>query len=413
MERSCTLPDRETAGEQPPGNAALQTFAALIMADRALAARLAAIADGDTFIEQARRSAQMLGIALSQTDLRNAAQPDLLGLARWSNAPLTGSKLPPRDWLPIAVGSERGAIYVDWARFGPEPLAASFYEDEIRRVLRPPFNRVFRYRMRLHDLIAQTNTMDALAPSGFIFHMSRCGSTLAARMLAALSDSIVISEGAPIDAVVQLARTLSDEDSARALRAIVAACGRKRSGHERRYVIKLDCWHTLALPLFRRAFPNVPWVFLYRDPVEVLVSQMRQRGVQTVPQFLPPHFFGIAADEPMSEEDYCASVLARLCQPILDHVQIAGRLVLNYRELPEAVTAAILPHFGIACADEEREAMRQIAQQDAKSPGLPFTGDRNTKQRAATDDIRRAADLHLREIYIRLEVMRAGQLKVA
>ena len=251
----------------------------------------------DAFIAQARHSAQAHNIALPEASITNARISDPLGLARLSDAPLAGSALPPRDWLPIAVVQRCGALHVDWAWFGAEQLRAPFYEDAIRRALSLPFNRAFRYRTGLHDLIAQAATAESLAPSGFIFHMSRCGSTLAAQMLAALSDSIVISEAAPIDAVVQLGRGLSDDDAVRALRAMIAVFGRKRGDqrgdHSRRYVIKLDCWHTLALPLFRRAFPDVPWVFLYRDPVEVLVSQMRQRGMQMVPQFLPPSFYGI------------------------------------------------------------------------------------------------------------------------
>ena len=42
-----------------------------------------------------------------------------------------------------------------------------------------------------------------LPPSGFIFHMSRCGSTLAARMLAASPRNIVLSEADPIDYVLR------------------------------------------------------------------------------------------------------------------------------------------------------------------------------------------------------------------
>ena len=40
--------------------------------------------------------------------------------------------------------------------------------------------------------------------------MSRCGSTLVSQMLAALPQNIVISEAAPIDAVVQLNRAQPD-----------------------------------------------------------------------------------------------------------------------------------------------------------------------------------------------------------
>src|SRR2546430_2644461 len=129
-------------------------------------------------------------------------------------------------------------------------------------------------------------------PSGFIFHMSRCGSTLLTQMLAALAHNIVISEASPIDAVVRAPHVrpaLSDDQHALWLRWMIGALGQPRSGNERHYFIKLDCWHTLALPLFRRAFPDVPWGFLYRDPVEVLVSQLRMPGPQIIPRMLGPN----------------------------------------------------------------------------------------------------------------------------
>jgi hypothetical protein len=410
MAPNCTSPDPVGFSDRSVSDDALKSFAALVMADEALAARLAAVEDTDAFIEQATRSAQCHDIVLSEASLRNTAQADPLGLARWADAPLAGSSLPPRHWLPIGVVAASGATYVDWGWLGPKPLGAPFYEGAVRRAWALPFNRLFRYRTGLQDLIAQAETADSLKPSGFIFHMSRCGSTLAAQMLAALSDCVVISEAAPIDAVVQLGRALAPEDAVRALRAMISAFGRKRAGHERRYVIKLDCWHTLALPLFRHAFPDVPWVFLYRDPVEVLVSQMRQRGVQMVPEYMPPGFFGLDPAGYLMDEDYCARVLGVICRAVVDHHEIgrrdlAGGLILNYRKLPEAVCSAILPHFAMACGEEERQRMRQIAQQDAKSPTLSFASDTESKRREATDKIRGAADRHLGAIYNRLEAL--------
>ncbi len=385
-------------------------FAALVMADAALAARLAAIEDGAGFIAEASRCAKAHGIVLSEASQSAAAQPDVLGLARWSPPALAGSALPPRDWLPIAVAAQSDTVAIDWAWFGAEPLRAPFYEHEIRRALRRPFNRAFRYRTGLHDLIAQAETLETLAPDGFIFHMSRCGSTLVAQMLAALDDSIVVSEAAPIDAVLQLGRGLPEDEAVLALRVILAACGRKRGGRERRYVVKLDCWHTLALPLLRRAFPAVPWIFLYRDPAEVLMSQLRERGSQMVPQFFPPEFFGIAAPENTPAEDYCARVLAAICRAALDHRHLGGGLILNYRQLPAAVWTAVLPHFGMSCGAEEQEIMRRAATYNAKAPGVPFTGSAEGRQQAVTAKVRDAAARHLGEIYERLESLSAQRL---
>jgi len=397
----------DPGGTVSVADSGLHRFAAVVMGDEDLAARLAAIEDGAAFIAAAVRSAQEHGIALPDANLLDAAQRDPLGLARLSAPPLAGPALPPRDWLPVAVTADAGAMAVDWARFGPEPLRAAFYEDAVRRALRLPFNRAFRYRTGLRDLVARAETMASLAPCGFIFHMSRCGSTLAAQLLAALDDSIVIAEAAPLDAVVQLTRGLSGDDAVRALRAMVAALGRKRGGREQRYFVKLDCWHTLALPLFRRAFPDVPWVFLYRDPVEVLVSQMRERGMHTVPQFFPPGFFGIQLADGRLDEDYCARVLGAICRAVLDHRHLGGGLMLDYRQLPDAVWAAVLPHFGVSCTGEEQDAMRRVTKHNAKSPGMPFTGDAEVKQRAATAAVRDAAARHLGESYDRLDALSA------
>ena len=175
----------------------------------------------------------------------------------------------------------------------------------------------------------------------------------------------------------------------RALRAIVTTFGRCRAGDERRYVVKLDSWHALALPLFRRAFPEVPWVFLYRDPVEVLVSQMRQRGTQMLPQVLPPRFYGIDDDGAALDEDYCARVLAAICNAAADNAKLGGGLMIDYRELPAAVMSRIMPHFGIAAGAAERTAIEADGGARRQSAVADFRGRR--RRQAARRRRRRAA----------------------
>jgi hypothetical protein len=239
--------------------------------------------------------------------------------------------------------------------------------------------------------------------------MSRCGSTLVAQMLAALPSNIVVSEAEPLNAVVQLRGSLlqlSLDQHVGVLTAMVAALGRGRSNAERHYVIKLDSWHTLALPLFRRAFPQVPWIFLYRDPVEVLVSQMRERGLQLIPGALSPCPFGIENGAAMRDEEYCARVLEKICTAALDNLDFGRGLAINYDELPEAVWQKILPHFGIACSEAEKATMRFAARRDAKAPSVEFVSDTNVKQRQATEVVRATAQRHLDKVYRALEALR-------
>jgi len=120
----------------------------------------------------------------------------------------------------------------------------------------------------LADLADRAGPLPGLAPSGLIFHMSRCGSTLVCQMLAACGANIVVSEPPPIDAIVRSG--MGGADRVTSLRAMSGAISHVRSDGETRYFIKLDSWHARALPLFRWAFPATPWVFLYREPAAVM-----------------------------------------------------------------------------------------------------------------------------------------------
>jgi hypothetical protein len=354
------------------------------------------------------------GTELDRETVLKAIEPDPLGLDRFRPAQLTGHDLPDRQWLPIGVMPADGQLAVEWAHFGGAPLSAPFFEDQLRSARSLPFNRMFRQRTPLAGL-AQAQPEDGLAaPDGFIFHLSRCGSTLVSQMLGSLSDTIVVSEPAPLDTVVQLLNAnpgVPIEERARLLRAMVGVLGRDRSGDARHYVVKLDSWHALALPLFRYAFPETPWIFLYRDPVEIIVSQMRIRGMQATPGMMPRDLYGIVGGENMSAEEYCARAFACISNAVLDHAELGGGLLINYASLPAAVEDQILAHFAIGTDGEGSAAMRAAAGRDAKAPTQSFVADTEVKQKEATDSVRAAVEAHLREPYRRLEAMRLARGK--
>jgi hypothetical protein len=150
----------------------------------------------------------------------------------------------------------------------------------------------------------------------------------------------------------------------------------------------------------------VPWVFLYRDPVEVLVSQMRERGIQTVPGYLPDEPDGL--DASVGDDEDCARALAAFCRPVVDRSEREGGLLVDYRQLPRAVETLICPHFGLRVAAKERASMREAARMDAKAPGRPFVSDRAEKQERATRRVRELAERHLDAVYRSLERLRRG-----
>ena len=349
---------------------ALASLRAMILTDEALADRLSPIEDQDAFAEAAVEAAIAAGLAIDREAILGAMRPDPLGLGRFDDAAPTMTGWPSRKWLPVAVAASPGQLTVDWAHFGTIALTEPFFEDSLRRARRLPINMLVRVRTPLADL-ANTGPPDTAAPpAALIFHMSRCGSTLVSQMLAAMPGTVALSEPPPLDAVVKLIHThprVAIEERAALLRGMAGALGRDRFGNRKRYVIKTVSWHSLALPLFRAAFPDTPWLFLFRDPVEVLVSQARMRGLQTVPGMMPEQLFAIPDSPGMSPEDYIAAVLARVNQAAIDHADLGGGLFVDYAELPDAIERRILPHFGIAADPAALAAMPTQADKLAKA----------------------------------------------
>lgn len=386
----------------------LEHFRHHLLADPGLQQRLSAFADPADFTAAAVEAAVGAGIMLTESALLDTMRPDPLGLTRYSNAPPTHREPPAGDWLPAAIVPAGAELGVDWAHFAGRPLTESFFEDSLRQVRALPLNRLLKPRTPLSALVATVGD-DPPVPDGFIFHLSRCGSTLVAQMFAADRRNIVLSEAEPIDAVVQLAQSnpgVPIAERIRLLRAIVGALGRRRAGRGH-FIVKLDSWHVFALPLFRLAFPNTPWVFLYRDPIEILVSHARMPGMQTVAGVLPHDPYGIPDGATMPTEEYAARALGRTAAAAVEHFDLGGGMAVNYALLPQAVEDRILPHFGIVPDVGERAAMAAAAGRDAKAPSEMFSSDAEEKQREASPKIHGVA-VHLEEPYRRLEALRVA-----
>lgn len=288
-------------------------------------------------------------------------------------------------WTPVRVGGAEGEPFVEWARLGGRRYTEPFFEQTLEAAMREPFNTAFRRRTSL-DALLDAVPGDAALPAGFVFHMSHCGSTLVAQMLAALDDHVVLSEPSPLDAIVRLRQRvpgLPDDLHARLLRAMLAALARGP-----RTFVKWHMSHVLEMPLIARAFPGVPWIFLYREPLEVLVAQTRGYGYEL--------YAGAAGGASM--EEHAATVLAAVCHAALRHASPDAAYVA-YRELPDALFTRVLPHFGVPCDEEHAARMRAVAARNAKDPQRSFVHDAQEKKDAASAHLRALAATYLEAPY--------------
>ena len=222
-------------------------------------------------------------------------------------------------WMPIRIHWRPDGPEVDWGFLGDLRFTNPFFEQTVGRGLRHPANLLFRRETPMAALAELSESSPGLPPAGFIFHGSRCGSTLISQMLAALPENVVISEASPIDAVLRSHLRdpgITEEQRILWLRGLLNALGQRRRAEEKSLFVKFDSWHALFLPLIQRAFPAVPWIFVYREPVEVLLSHSRQMGGQMIPDVLEPAMYGWDADavKGMSLGEYGGRVLAGISE---------------------------------------------------------------------------------------------------
>ncbi|MGB9179272.1 MAG: hypothetical protein WCB68_08485, partial [Pyrinomonadaceae bacterium] len=244
-------------------------------------------------------------------------------------------------WMPVRLYWRDERAFLDWCYLGDARFTEPFFDQTVESAFCRPFNLLFRHQTPVEALEEIPESSACVPPKGFIFHMSRCGSTLISQMLAALPRNIVISEAGPVDSILRAhlhQRSVTDEQRIKWLRLMIGALGRKRSKQEKHLFIKFDCWNTIELPLIQRAFPRVPWIFVYRDPVEVIISHLRRKGAQMIPGVIESELFGMSADltAKISTEEYCARVLQAICDAALQHQRERAGMLVNYSELPEA-----------------------------------------------------------------------------
>jgi gluconate kinase len=381
----------------------IQQFQHLVLDQPALHEPLAALTDRAELYPLVLKLAAEHGYRFTADELRAAEHSSRLA------QPWRETAIPSGRWMPIALDWRKGSPRLDWCHRGNARFSEPFFDQTISKHLSSPFNRLFRHQTPLDALAEYTATRPDLAPSGLIFHMSRCGSTLIAQMLAALPQTIVLAEAEPIDAVLRShLRNPAATNNQRIqwLRWVVSALSQPQNG-ETSCVIKFDCWNTMDMALIRRAFPETPCVFVYREPIEVLASHQRQRGRQMVPGLLEPQLFGLDASSAgqMPLEEYGARALACICEAAVRYAQSGSCRLINYRQLPDAVWE-LLELFQIAYTSEDQQRMRDLTQFHAKNPQFYFTADGAAKQQAATDQLRELASQWLAPLYEQLETLR-------
>ncbi len=310
------------------------------------------------------------------------------------------------DWLPAAVTWAQQRPQLHWLYAPGLALQKPFYDQTLRSVMLHPFNLLGR-RATWLDEFDDNDTAASARPAAFIFHWSRCGSTLIGRMLNAHPDCQLYAEPAPVESILHADVRHGVAQEPWLLRRLINAMCLPRTGGERHTFIKFAPWGITALPLVRRAFPEVPCLFVYRDPVEILVSHQRSPGMHMLPPALPPALFGMTLEQAVQMPllAYRVEVLRTLAAHAAEYARRGWVEPVNYTQLPEYVTT-LCARWGVAQDDATWAVSRQAAVRNSKNPQAAFVSDGEAKQGEASAALRRAAEAVLMPLHDELERLR-------
>jgi hypothetical protein len=242
----------------------------------------------------------------------------------------------------------------------------------------------------------------AVTPAGIIVHMSRCGSTLVLRSLAAAEDVVPASEADPFTTAITLARDPS-EHCASIGRALLAALTRVFSHYEgigpKRVVIKCSIDGLASIRAIHQVWPDVPCVILIRNPIEVLVSNL-QDPANWWPRAL---LRGMPRDvEQSGHQERLAWALGRFCAAAVDGLD-DHCTVIDYEDLCPAGVRWIGQYFGLSFTGVAEQRFLRTFEVDAKRPDRPFKADTDRKRRDASSSVQQSAQRWITEPYSQLK----------
>lgn len=255
--------------------------------------------------------------------------------------------------MPIALVDDK---HVMWAAIGHGPFVEPFLEIDIanrmpQELFISPIAELERYPDRYGELPL----------SGLIFHISRCGSTLASQVISSNSVNMVLSEPPILNQM--LTRGLDIKNAIRSLSRPDPA------GKIERVYIKTSSHNLLSI----NSYPDGPWLLIIRNPLEVIVSLLKK----------PPNWIS----GPVTPLEL-AAILGKYMQAALCVLPSENAKIIVYPNIVDSIS-----HIGWNCFNNDELLHRSSIESGRHSKtDAPFRSDIVEKNKYATKYIEEAAD---------------------
>jgi hypothetical protein len=313
--------------------------------------------------------------------------------------------------IPSRLLLRKLAVY--WTRVDEKGLSEPFFHQTIDRL----------HKTDVPDIVATSvnallRAEEELLPNGFIFHISRCGSTLLANAMRSFSGSTVVSESNLISKALLLSHDIFQVNSQAVtrdelLRGLIRAYGRRLNAQSNSLVFKMSSWNVLHVSLFRKLWPTVPIVMVIRDPLEVGVSLVNgapgwleeNRANQIVNADIKDQ---VSANKLETIEARCACVLREYLKAVLLQSFDPLSRVIDYKDLSPSTALEIGRLFKMPGAETlNHQALEATFSTYSKDPSASraYSDDTVRKQTSASSILREEINNQARPVYEELSRM--------
>lgn len=255
--------------------------------------------------------------------------------------------------LPIDMDLDAPRPWVRWLDLRGLALEEPMFSGTVKRAAAEGRRPLMSAPEALLDVAAAA---DVVPPTAFLFHGARTGASLLAMLLRRLDDTIVLNE--PQSTCMAVAHRGFDE-SAPWLAALIRCLGQRHTAEQRRFFVTFSSWTVLRIERIQRVFPDVPCVFLFRDPGDVVGSLLAHapkwanRPRSSLDTLVDPPIIG-SDHATMSDEEFFARAIGGFCGAAAD----APMRGLSYDALLTATPEQIATICGVTLGDDEATRMR-------------------------------------------------------
>ncbi len=313
-----------------------------------------------------------------------------------------------KNWIPIKLLEEPNNDLCRWLYVGKEKFSAPFFDETISACKSLPENSHLKRSISSVGLLPTwAKGVESISPTAFIFHISRCGSTLVSQLLDVPKNHLTLSEVPFFDELLRHGLKNNCMDSSlEQLKASIAFYASKRDETYQKLFVKTDSWHIHFYNELRTLYPNTPFFFLYRKPDEVLFSQQKKRGMQAIPNLLEAAIFGFEKDviAYKSLDEYMGMVMEGYLQKYYEILQKDKNCYpINYHNGIMELIDTIATIASININEEDKLAMQKRAGFHAKYPEQVFKAEK--EENAIPIYLQKSFDL-----YDKIEEIRLNKL---